>query len=113
MLDKKKNIINVNKESSSSSSKKPAKQISPYFNNNYLVSFLVLCIACVIFLAINTTGVLNNLFPATRLESVQQPISTHSNEMAEAQNSWKTANSIYEFQAKDIDGNTVDFNKYK
>ena len=107
MLEEKNNN-NVNKESS----KKRAKQHSPNFNN-YLVSFLVLCIACVIFLALNSTGVLNNLFPATRLETFQQALSTNPNEMAEALNSWKTANSIYEFQAKDIDGNTVDFSKYK
>lgn len=33
--------------------------------------------------------------------------------MATADKSWQSANSIYEFQAKDIDGNDVSFEKYK
>lgn len=31
----------------------------------------------------------------------------------EAKNSWKTAESIYEFSAKDIDGNVVSLDKYR
>lgn len=34
-------------------------------------------------------------------------------EMAQDNNAWKDAKSIYEFSAKDIDGNMVELSKYK
>lgn len=47
------------------------------------------------------------LFASTSL------FATTNNNMAAANNDWKNAQSIYEFKAKDIDGNEVDFSKYK
>lgn len=33
--------------------------------------------------------------------------------MASSDESWKNAKSIYEFKAKDIEGNEIDLSKYK
>jgi hypothetical protein len=67
------------------------------------ISFIALLIAYLILVIYPTVGSLN-LFASE--------YSTKKN-MATSGDSWKNAKSIYEFQAKDIDGNLVEMSRYK
>ena len=82
------------------------KPKSSYFYNIktiLTISFIALLIAYLI-LVIYPTASSFNIFSSEYSTSVK---------MATSDDSWKTAQSIYDFQAKDIDGNVVEMSRYK
>ena len=84
----------------------PTQQKS--FLKLFLPSLLILCIAIFVVLAFEPSI----LSSWSVLNLFKRELSTKS-EMAADNESWKNAKNIYEFQAKDIDGNLVDMAKYK
>ena len=83
-----------------------AKKSSFFYNIKTIttISFISLLIAYFISVIYPTVDSLNLFSAAT--------YSTRTN-MATSGDSWKDAKSIYEFQAKDIDGNLVEMSRYK
>lgn len=81
------------------------KQSTNALRIKYLVlSLIILCTAC--FLAYYS--------PLVQAQFGLFERQASTNTMASASDdSWKTAQTIYEFKAKDIDGNLVDFSQYK
>ena len=75
---------------------KPASSFN--FKPIFMLSVIILSIAY-LFLV---------LYPS-KIELFQKEITT----MATSDESWKNAQSIYEFKATDIDGNLVEMSKYK
>lgn len=79
------------------------------FKKFSFTSSIVLLISYLVILALNnsTTSFLLPYF-------IQRDFSSNTKfEMAQENNAWKDAKSIYEFSAKDIDGNVVNLSKYK
>nr|AIL94180.1 glutathione peroxidase [Brachionus koreanus] len=102
-----------NKNSFSSPSRESKKPLffglSNSLKNFLILSSLVIIIAYLILLALNNSTA-NYFLPYF----FRSDFSTNTkSEMAEENNSWKQAKSIYEFSAKDIDGNLVELSKYK
>lgn len=79
------------------------------FKTFLFLSSLVIIIAYLIILALNNST-LNTVLPFF----IRRDSSTGTKfDMAQENNSWKDAKSIYEFSANDIDGNLVELSKYK
>ena len=88
---------------------------------NILISSFVLCTAYFSFLVFNSSSGTKFLFDSfEKNQNIQKKtfssgdISSDQDKMASASDeSWKAAANIYEFSAKDIDGNNVSLEKYK
>jgi hypothetical protein len=56
---------------------------------------------------------LSNIHTSFKNNNQEDLLKNTQKTMATAIDSWKNAKSIYEFEAKDIEGNVIDLSKYK
>lgn len=83
--------------------------LSNFFKKFLFISSIVLLISYLTILALNNSTT-RFLLP----HFIQRDFSSNTKfEMAQDNNAWKDAKSIYEFSAKDIDGKEVELSKYK
>ena len=78
-----------------------------YFNLKIIITSLIVICTAYLFLVIYPTANLKTILSDLFKRELSTKMATASGE------SWKNAKTVYEFQAKDIDGNLVDLSKYK
>ena len=89
------------------------KPMSYVFSSKLLISSTIVMCLAYLFLVLSPDGSSKLVLPINNLYNQILNRKVSDGKMAAADDSYKNAKSIYEFNAKDIDGNEISLDKYK